>query len=425
MSFGICGGKRSKEKGYDVIIIGGGIAGLYAAYTIKRYSPHASLQIVEKNKRILAGGRTGNQSFYGTEVAIGAGIGRKHDKLLRKLLKELGFEMEEFRVTPFFPKQFEPLDVNKTMIMLRQEYEKRQRNIKQPDPLTFEQFAKPILGEDYKRFLISSGYTDYEKEDIVDTLYNYGMEDNACCLRAFGVNWRRLVTALMSEIGEFSIQFSVNATAIKRGDDPVYRYTVETESGRKYFCKKVIVATTISSVRTLLPNPIYRGIEGQPFSRVYGKFTKQSIPVIKEYVKGYTCVVGPLQKIIPINPDEGIYMIAYNDNANTKKLRGYAENTEQNRDVYCRLLEKALSISFGRLQLIAIRTYYWEIGTHYYKPLNTELYKDRDEFIQEAQHPEDGILVVGEAVCKNPGWVEGALKSVDSVVTARWLSQLD
>ena len=142
---------------------------------------------------------------------------------------------------------------------------------------------------------------------------------------------------------------------------------------------------------------------------------------MKEYVKGYTCLPGPLQKIIPINPDEGIYMISYNDNNNALKLKNNLENTKENMNLYCDLIETSLGIPTNSLNLIAINAYYWQIGTHYYKPLNQSM--SRSEFIKIAQHPEKGILVVGEVVSKNQGWVEGALKSVGKVLNKKWITE--
>ena len=145
---------------------------------------------------------------------------------------------------------------------------------------------------------------------------------------------------------------------------------------------------------------------------------------MKEYVKGFTFLPGPLQKILPINQDAGIYMIAYNDNNNTLALKNNLKNTEENRDMYCELIEKSLGIPTDSLHLIAIKDFYWPVGTHYYKPLNTAVYKDRDEFIDIAQHPERGILVVGEVVSQNQGWTEGALDSVRAVLTKKWINTL-
>ncbi len=406
---------------YDIIIIGSGISGLYAAYNIKKMSPDTSFLILEKYKKQWIGGRTSNEMFYGTEIVTGAGIGRKKkDKLLHKLLDDLGLKTTEFTIKPYYSTMFHHLDVKKVIDHLKNEYKK----YKGPQT-TFKTFATGVLGEKtYKQFLLSVGYTDFEKEDAHDTLYSYGMEDNYCCSKGFTVPWRKMVMKLATEIGESHFKFSNNVSKITKTDDEPCEFVIDTEEGKKYTCNKVIVATTITGIRKLLPNPIYNDIEGQPFLRLYGKFAKSSIPIMKEYVKGYTCLPGPLQKIIPINPDAGIYMIAYNDNSNTLALKNNLENTEENRDLYCELLEKSLGIPADSLHLIAIKDFYWPVGTHYYKPLNTSVYKDRDEFIDIAQHPEKGILVVGEVVSQNQGWTEGALDSVRSVLTKKWINSL-
>jgi hypothetical protein len=380
---------------YDIIIIGSGISGLYAAYNIHKMSPDKSFLILEKFKKKWIGGRTSNEMFYGTEIVTGAGIGRKKkDKLLHKLLDELGLNTTEFTIKPYYSTMFHHLDVKLVMEHLRNEYKKYRG-----PPTTFKTFAMGILGEKtYNQFLLSVGYTDFEKEDAYDTLYNYGMDDNYCCSTGFNVPWRKMVMKLADEIGESHFKFSSNVSKITKTDDAPCEFIIETEGGKKYTCNKVIVATTITGIRKLLPNPIYNDIEGQPFLRLYGKFSKSSIPIMKEYVKGYTILPGPLQKILPINPDAGIYMIAYNDNNNTLALKNNLENTEENKDMYCELVEKSLGIPANSLHLIAIKDFYWPVGTHYYKPLNMSVYKDRDEFIDIAQHPEKGILVVGEVV---------------------------
>jgi hypothetical protein len=122
-----------------------------------------------------------------------------------------------------------------------------------------------------------------------------------------------------------------------------------------------------------------------------------------------------------MDPNNGVYMIAYNDNNNTLALKNYLKNTEENRYFFERLLEKSLDIPNNSLHIISIKDYYWPIGTHYYKPLNRQLYSSREEFIYKAQHPEKGLLVVGEALSRNQGWTEGALQSVKAVLNKKWI----
>jgi hypothetical protein len=129
-----------------------------------------------------------------------------------------------------------------------------------------------------------------------------------------------------------------------------------------------------------------------------------------------------LQKIIPINPDTGIYMISYSDNKNALYLKKYLENTEKNRLFLCALIEKSLGIPKQTLQLLDIKDFYWPIGTHYYSPLHG--FKSRKAFLKDVQNPEQGMLVVGEVVSDDQGWSEGALRSVETVLTKKWIDNL-
>jgi len=408
-------------KYVDIIIIGSGMSGLYSAYKIKEFSPKTTFMILEKYKKNWIGGRTSNEMFYGTEIVTGAGIGRKSkDKLLYKLLTHFKLETSEYTVNPHKSDLIHSLDINKVMNHLRREY----KGFKDKTA-TFKQFATKVLGEkEYKNFTLNAGYTDYENEDALETLYYYGMEDNACCWKAFHVPWRKLVLKLYRYIGEQHFRFSNKVVNITKTHDNPCRFLIDTENGLQYLCNKVIVASTIDTVQNLLPNhSIYHDIQGQPFLRLYAKFTKSSIPILKEYIKGFTFVPGPLQRIIPMDPDNGLYMIAYNDNNNAIALKDYLQNTKSNRDLYEILLEKSLGMPENSVHIIAIKDYYWPIGTHYYKPLNKELYSSREDFIDKAQHPEQGILVVGECVSRNQGWSEGSLESVKAVVTKEWVKK--
>ena len=409
---------------YDVIIIGSGISGLYAAYNIKKLSPSTSFIILEKYKKKWIGGRTSNDTFYGTQIVTGAGVGRKNkDKQLIKLLDELGLQTTEFDVKPYYSTQIKHVvDVKKVMQHLKKEYNPNHPHV------TFKEFAKPILGATlYNDFLVSAGYTDYENADALDVINDYGMEDNACCWKGFHVNWKELVTTLADEIGHDKIKTSMNVVSIsKEQTNNSSLFVVETDNQIVFESNKVIVATTIDSIKRILPgasnkNSIYNEIKGQPFLRLYGKFSKKSSDIIKQHVKGYTIVPGPLQKIIPMDADKGVYMIAYSDNASAISLKKYLENTPNNRDQLCGLIEEALGIPNNSLDLLAIKDYYWPIGTHYYTPLNPK-YKNRTEFINKAQHPEDGILVVGEVVGKNQGWTHGAFSSVTAVLNKKWIT---
>lgn len=73
---------------YDVIILGGGIAGLYTAYKILQISSHSKILILEKENYL--GGRI--YTFRNKHMEVDAGAGRFSEKhtLLIELIKELG-----------------------------------------------------------------------------------------------------------------------------------------------------------------------------------------------------------------------------------------------------------------------------------------------------------------------------------------------
>lgn len=407
------------RNNYDIVIIGGGIAGLYTAYNISKVSPKTSFIILEKNAKKNIGGRIHNETFYGTEIATGAGIGRKNkDVKLIKLLDELHTSYSESLVKIDYATTFEPVNVLSVVKYLRTEYNKTKPTG------TFKEFAKPILGNTvYKQFIITVGYRDYENEDVYETLYKYGLDDTISGWIKLSIPWNNMIKEICDKIGTGNIRSSTNVVSISPCSD-IHPFRIYTEKGIVYTSNKVVIATTISGIHELLPESnhktsIYQQICGQPFLRVYGKFSKDSIDIMKQYVKTTTVVPTDLYKIIPINPDNGVYMIVYTDNMGAIKLQKYSENIKENRDYYQELIEHSLGIPSNTIKCIAISGYYWEIGTHYYGPLRG--YKNRGEFIKKAQHPMNNMLIVGELISQNQGWTEGALESVDAVINKKWI----
>ena len=424
----------------DVIIIGGGIAGLYAAYQIKRLAPpNTTFLVLEKNPKQWLGGRAGNETFYGANVVVGAGVGRKEkDHALIKLLKDTKVRTSEFTSSRIYVPRalFQPDDIMKTMRLLKAEYNKRAEHYRHSRK-TFKQFFIDTLGEsEYRSFVISTGYTDFEDADIYETLYHYGMDDNVSGWTAIHVPWKDLIESLYQQIGGSKhFRFSTEVTRIRKIEDNpgIFEVATATPNGNKtYYANKVVVATTVDAVRKIAPGAsartsIYQQIQGQPFLIVYAKFDRESTEIMKKYVTSFTVLEkGHLQKMIPMDPDKGVYMVAYSDNQHARalKAKGALENTRKNCEMYSKWAADALGIPVSTpLHIIAIKDYYWQTGTHYYEPLAKE-FKSRAEFIRQAQHPDKGRVVVGEMVSRDQGWVEGALESVDAVVTKEWVSTL-
>ena len=410
------------SKYFDIIVVGGGLSGLYSAYNIKKMFPKINLLVLESNKREFIGGRIGNYKFYGQDIVIAAGVGREDtNELLIKLLKELDINYTSFVVDMHYSKQIKNvINVKEYLIKLRTIYNK----YKNPPSITFKKFFVEHLGlKEYNDFVISSGYSDYANEDVYEVLYYYQMEDNAPGWTALNISWSKLVSKLCQKIGYQNIITSAKVENINKLVDNSFQLTttINQNKTKMYYSNKVIIATRISSVQKFFPRlKIYKEIHGQPFLYIYAKFDKQSSELMSQLVTTYTIVPGLLQKMIPFS--KSVYMIAYCDNKNAEILQKYKENTPKNRRFFEKQVEEALGIIPNSLKIVGLKDFYWPIGTHYYEPLDLKKYVNRNEFIKEVQHPETGILVVGENVSRKQGWTEGALESVHAVLNKKWIS---
>ena len=421
---------------YDVIIIGSGMSGLYAALSVKKLCPELSYLVIERDE--LFGGRSYDVRFEKTDVVTGAGIGRKNkDKLLLQLMKDFKIPIKEFETQHKYASSiYPPCEVKTTFLHLQKIYENENKNKVIKNHESFKEYATTILGEEsYNQFILCAGYSDYENEDIYDTLYNYNFDDNYNKWVGFSVPWKTLVDKIVTSLGKNIIN-NTEVTKIYKQDNyfeistknnsktsikPSIKPSIKTT---KYYCEKIVIATDIDAVKKLIhnisPNPsLYSQIKGQPFLRLYAKFSKDSIPYLKEKIQGVTVIPGPMQKVIPMNPDNGVYMVVYSDNNDADYFKKYFKNNEKNRTIINNLLEKSLQLE-GKLHIENIKDFYWKNGTHYYAPL-TDKFKNRQEFIKVAQRPDKNIIIVGELMSIHQGWVEGALESVNIALTKEWL----
>jgi hypothetical protein len=382
---------------YDVIIIGGGIAGLYTALKLVKTR---KILLLESSDKV--GGRANNIVFENTCVVTGAGIGRKKkDIILQDLLSFFKFPINEFMsrhiVDPsIVDPSVDPSFAIDCFLMIRESYKKH------PIHVTFKEFAISVIGKkNYQLFIEIVGFTDYENEDVERTLFSYGFEDNLTDWVGFSVPWSKLILKMKEYIGDCILVNSKVKQVYKKD-----KFYVKLNNGQEFISSKVVFATTIETVQKIIPH-MYDCIRSQPFLRLYGKFDPDSSIIMDKHIKGMTIVKGPLQKIIKMN--KSVYMISYSDNKNARKLYHYTQNNLKNRSYLARLLEKTLGLQHNKLKLTSILGIYWKIGTHYYRPVKKiDFYK--------LQRPVKDIFVVGEMVAENQGWVEGALKTVENVI---------
>ena len=88
-------------KKYDIIIVGGGISGIYTMYNLKKNYPNLKVLLLEKNERF--GGRVYShyENVDNVDYVMDLGAGRigHHHKLMVNLIKELKLEKYMHSIT--------------------------------------------------------------------------------------------------------------------------------------------------------------------------------------------------------------------------------------------------------------------------------------------------------------------------------------
>lgn len=375
---------ESFNSNYDVVIIGGGIAGLYTAYQLSKTNKNFIL--IERDSQL--GGRIKMDKIDGVDIPTGASYLKwNKDKSLRKLISDLDIEVTPYELT--MDKTFPESDIDKMFKKLKSHLKDYPRN-----KIDFKEYAVGVLGKkDYQNLVNMMGFSDFEKADFEDTVINYGLDDNVSGNKMVNLDWNKLIGKMVKSIGNKQILLNKEVKEIKSDKDS---FTIDF--GEKITCKKVVVATQISSVKKLIKSDIYKGIESQEFIKIFAKVDGL------ESVKNYTIVDSPLRKVIPFKND--VYCIAYSDNKDAIYLN--SQNKSQ--------IEKLLKVDFDIKGISNMKKFFWKEGTHYYKPLSND-FKSRKEFIKNAQRPYKNIFVVGECVSQKQGWVNGALETVDCVIS--------
>lgn len=381
---------------YDYIIIGAGISGLYMGMQLKKLGK--KFIILERNTKV--GGRTQMIRFAGKWVVGGAGVCRYNDKNLISLMELFNIPIKWYDYKVNYPPNFTPIDIKQRLSDLRQYITPQIRST-----TTFKDAYIQKFGyEDYERFKLTVGFTDYENADIIDTIDNYGFEDNLTNgTRKSPVDWRKLITCMYKLIKKHVV-CDVNIVKVKVKE---HKCVCMDSNDNEYTSKNIIFATEKTGLKLYKNNEykrlIYNNISGQSFLRAYIKAKFKCFDRSCEDFKTTTDYVpNALQKVMPYEND--IYMISYSDNKNADDVMKLMNNENPEKKI-----QKILPYS---TKIKKSKYIHWKIGTHYYKPLGLE-WPSRDAFRKYAMHPQPSVYVVGEIVSNNQGWCEGGLETVN------------
>lgn len=397
------------NKIVDIIIVGAGIAGLTSAYEISKMNSHLSCIILEKEAEL--GGRIHYDHDFGlgeeNDLKMGGGFLRQNDKETITLLNELGIPYYVKRHTIQFME--ESIDILQLIDKTRKIYQ-----MNPPDPsISFKTYALSIWGYDlYQLFLNSNMYIDFENSSAYEILFGYDFTYNTDGYVEGIVQWDLVIQALQYHI-PYPIYVNCTVTSIKKLDS---LYKIHTSYGN-FYSRKIILAIPAVGLNKLLPHRGYQYLVESPSIKIYAKVSKETSNVLHKHVKHHTIVTSPLHNIMPIHPENNIYLIAYADEDKANFLKNYIDDTINNRNYLARMMETSLHVPKGSIAFEHIHGKYWSSGMH----INHTSISSISSFLHKLQQPEPMIRVVGEAVGEH-GWIGGAIETVIKNIVPMWVN---
>lgn len=449
----------------DVLVIGGGISGLYAAYRLLQQRPSARVFIAEAGDRL--GGRAHDVLFQTSlgpiEVHTGAAVGRcARDYSLRALCHELGVLghgcLESGRLRHSSSRENDTWHQRALQRLWEKAAETLARSHEARARVPFEQFLVSTLGaRGARRFMEDLGYTDYMGADALDTLQDYGLEYafGPAASHVFQVPWNRLVAALATRVKQMSAEIHLQTRVLALSDEAGRWVTVALRRGPGgpllLRARAVVAAIPPRELALLFPEhqKLYlRGFVFNEFIRIYAEVrvpcprTRRAMSALLPTGKlVHTSASNDLQKVLVLKrstDDSRVAMlIAYADSDHARRLQSARELLLSTApglfaDLLSGLLvdhlldhlqrldnqDKRIPTAAARPELkLRVRASslvicHWPVGTHGFSPLPAQYAGDRDAFLRRAQHPRHRVLAVGEALSRSQGWTQGALESV-------------
>ena len=439
---------------YDIIVIGGGIAGLYTTYKIHKKSPQTKVLLVEKENRL--GGRI--FTFANKYMTVEAGAGRisGSHQLIMNLIGELGLTKKliknsgsvVYRPANFqgeiessvgdAPHKQQPILDNMiditlgpktlpnaglilTLVAVSKTYSKQYLQNH-----TLTQFAERVLTKEQVEFI--KGSFGYYSELVIMNAY-----DAIKLLNALGPSntfysmkggLEQMIDKMILSMKKNSnihilLSKEVSKIVYREPGSPLNYFFDVYINNKKYECQQCICALPKQALLKLaIFKPIrslLNKVECGTLCRIYSQFDPDTTTgkVWFHELEKFT-TNNDLRMVIPYNSKEGVIMISYSDNIFADNwLKLYEKKGV--RAVNTKLREDILE-SVGKWIPLPKHTevFYWDCGVGYWA-VGSDSHKVAEKMIQP--YKDMPLFVCGENYSENgQQWIEGALETANSVI---------
>lgn len=402
---------------YDIIIVGGGISGLFTAYKLSK----TNLRILLIESREELGGRI--QTVHKTKFYYECGAARfhkKHTKLIT-LINELGLK-----------DKIEPLP-KKTNYFLRNKSSRYYYNTEEELNLkTLLKEAVDQKNEIKKEELINISFYQYlmilyDSETVQYIKDTFGYDSEIMHLNAHAAikmfkndlfsidDYYHLSGGLSQIIQKIEEELKLKENVfIKRNTSvtDIDNGKVITGNEDKFYYDKLILtipSEKLKEIKYFTGKVSFDSVEPMKLLRIYIQY-----PVKDLWFKNIkrTITDNYIRQIIPINYEEGLIMISYSDNIYAEMWDRYSKISDKYLiTLLHKEIEKIFDIDPPKPEFLS--THYWENGIHLWKP-GYDMDKEYNKIIKPIDNEE--IFIGGESFSKKQGWIEGSLETCHDII---------
>jgi protoporphyrinogen oxidase len=382
---------------YDLIVVGAGLAGLWAAVHALEDAPSARVVVLEASDRV--GGRVAThweavpgKGRYQWEA--GAGRIPVHHRRVIGLIKKYGLTFRRWGPSPLpgfselVDVYLRPLEALGTRLLGRRTLSEVMREV---------YGAKAIALA--RRFPYWAEFETLRADCALEALLRGALAPGVIyggCVEGLSVLVERMA-ADVRERGEIRMDTAVlGVYPLQEGVE------VETASG-VLRGKRVVVAIPAHAMRRvegLKGLGFLRRLGSEPLMRVYAVFPTHGGGAWFS-AEDRRVVADGVRFFIPMDAKRGLAMISYTEGRDTRRWMRM-EEAERTRAILAELREL-----FDREipDPLVVRYHYWEHGCTYWLPGDYDVRAVQ----KEARHPLPGLYVCGESVALEQAWMEGAV----------------
>ena len=404
-----------KNETYDVIIIGGGIAGINTALKLSK-----NKKILILDERKYWGGRISTKLHPHYEMGA-ARFSSKH-KLLEKLIKIF--------------------NLTKVVIPKHIDYLKADEN-----NIEFISDAHKILDRYFQKLVTNSKI--YSKKKLQSmTLYEFmnlsnDEETSQEIVNMFGYFSEIKMMNAYDALNTFKDDFvNVQYYVVSEGLTHLCNLMIQNAKENGCTCKNNSFVTNVNKNGSVFEvsteDSLYKGLNivfaikgGQLKSfdilksiheytncvhnsellRIYAKYPLRQNGAWFDNLRRMT-TNSFLRQIIPINREEGLIMVSYTDGKDIEPFKVKKDKLMKETKIKDKVHKELNKIFGGKVpQPTYFKIHYWSVGAHHWKPDYNS-----DKISSLILNPSNNIYICGEAFSQKQAWVEGALETSEIII---------